>query len=354
MVRIANRLQQRGCVVKLCCGIATGACVALLDPKIEVIDLRKYRVVRALLPLCAVIRRTQPDAVYSTMQHANIIAALACRLSGINTKLVLREAVSVHQISEYSSVMQIVLKRLTKFSYRYADHIISVSEGVQRDLLIFLGYTRLEPAQLQRFQVIYNPIDPELKIRALEPMRPSPDLAIKDLPFVIGIGRLSKHKDFKTLIKAVSIVQRTHTIGVVILGEGEERNALEVLAAKLGVNTIFMPGFVDNIYPFLRHASVFVLSSRNEGLPNVLIEAQAMGLPLVATRCPSGPEEILDHGQLGELVPVGDATAMAAAIELQLTKNPPENYDEHVRTIQTRYELDSIVDRYLHAGGLQY
>lgn len=103
---------------------------------------------------------------------------------------------------------------------------------------------------------------------------------------------------------------------LVILGEGEERGRLERLARQLGVDgNLWMPGFVDNPFSFMKQADVFVLSSRWEGLPGVLIQAMACGTPVVSTNCPSGPEEILEGGKWGKLVPVGDEMALARAIE---------------------------------------
>jgi glycosyltransferase involved in cell wall biosynthesis len=100
-----------------------------------------------------------------------------------------------------------------------------------------------------------------------------------------------------------------------ILGEGEERSALETLIRNLGISDdVALPGFVDNPYPYLRQSAVFVLSSAWEGLPTVLIEALALGAPIVSTDCPSGPAEILRNGSYGSLVPVGDVEAMSDAI----------------------------------------
>jgi glycosyltransferase involved in cell wall biosynthesis len=133
------------------------------------------------------------------------------------------------------------------------------------------------------------------------------------------VGRLTEAKDFGTLIKAFAEVLKVKDCRLVILGEGEKRRELESLIESLNlVNKISMPGFVDNPYKYMRQASVFVLSSKWEGLPNVLIEAMACGTPLVATDCPSGPNEILQNGEYGLLVSVGDKDKMAEAILQQL------------------------------------
>jgi glycosyltransferase involved in cell wall biosynthesis len=107
---------------------------------------------------------------------------------------------------------------------------------------------------------------------------------------------------------------------------------------------VSLPGWVENPYPYMARASVFVLSSRWEGLPGVLIEALYCGAPLIATDCPSGPREILAEGRYGQLVPVGDVTALARAIETTLageTPHPP-------RESWQPFELDTVVDQYIN------
>jgi glycosyltransferase involved in cell wall biosynthesis len=99
------------------------------------------------------------------------------------------------------------------------------------------------------------------------------------------------------------------------LGEGEERAELEQLIRTLGLHEhVALPGFVDNPYAYMARATVFVLSSAWEGFSCVLVEAMACGCPVVSTDCPSGPAEILQGGRYGQLVAVGDASGMAAAI----------------------------------------
>ncbi len=100
-----------------------------------------------------------------------------------------------------------------------------------------------------------------------------------------------------------------------ILGQGRARERLLALAAELGVaEDVALPGFVPEPYAFMAHADLFAFTSRWEGLGFVIIEALAVGTPVVATDCPSGPREILQDGRIGPLVPVGDAAALAAAM----------------------------------------
>ena len=144
-------------------------------------------------------------------------------------------------------------------------------------------------------------------------------------------------------IWAFALVRRERTARLLILGEGPERPVLRALADSLGVGAdVDLPGWARNPYPYMRRAAAYVLSSRWEGLPSVLIEALFCGCPVIATDCPSGPREILEGGRHGALVPVGDAAALAGAIREALDGKIPrptpaswEPYDQ--RTVARRY-----------------
>ena len=137
----------------------------------------------------------------------------------------------------------------------------------------------------------------------------------EDSPLILGVGRLSHEKNFSMLIRAFALVRQSMQCKLLILGEGEERGNLEALSEALGVSDyVVMPGFVKNPYPYMARASLFVSPSLYEGLSNVIIESLALGLPVVSTRCPGGPADILLNGRAGPLVPVDDDRAMADAI----------------------------------------
>ena len=161
---------------------------------------------------------------------------------------------------------------------------------------------------------------------------------------MLAVGRLTEQKDFSTLIHAFAQVRQGHPARLLILGEGEERPALEALVRKLGLEQdVNFPGWVENPYPYMVRASLFVLSSRWEGLPTVLIEALCCGTPAVSTDCPSGPREILRGGQYGQLVPVGDADALARAIETALDDKAPSPPSESWQP----YDLENVVNQYI-------
>jgi glycosyltransferase involved in cell wall biosynthesis len=227
---------------------------------------------------------------------------------------------------------------LIRKSYPSADGIIAVSSGVADDLAEATGIPR------ESIDVIYNPVvTPEVATASREAVD-HPWLAPGEPPVVMGIGRLTPKKDFTTLLQAFAEVRREVPARLMILGEGPERAVLEGLVRTLDLAAnVALPGFVGNPYAYLARASLFVLSSRWEGLPTVLIEAMFCGAPVVSTDCPSGPREILNGGRYGRLVPVGDLAALAQAITAGITGNiqpaPPESW--------RAFELGVVADRYL-------
>jgi glycosyltransferase involved in cell wall biosynthesis len=164
------------------------------------------------------------------------------------------------------------------------------------------------------------------------------------VPVFVAAGRLRPQKDFPLLLRAFAKVRAERPVRLIILGEGPDRPGLEQLVAELGIGAdVDLPGAVTNPYAYMSRAVAFVLSSRWEGLPTVLVEALGCGAQVIATDCPSGPDEILAGGRYGTLIPVGDLGALVAAMRRVLdgeTVRPP---DESWRP----YRLDAVVEDFL-------
>jgi glycosyltransferase involved in cell wall biosynthesis len=225
--------------------------------------------------------------------------------------------------------------------YPRAERIVTVSGGVADDLATCTGLPRAT------IGTIYNPIlTTEIAEKAQVPISHT-WLPPTTLPVILGVGRLVPQKDFPTLLKAFAHVHMKYPSRLIILGEGRERAKLEALVSELGIaEDVSFPGFESNPYAFMARASVFVLSSAWEGLPNALIEALACGCPVVSTNCPSGPQEILDNGAFGPLVPVGDDWALAEAI-LHTLEHPPN--PERLRSRAAEFDIQTIAEKYLQA-----
>lgn len=262
----------------------------------------------------------------------------------VNTKIILtsRNNLLHYYLNKpdiYSKSIRGYLLRQFVWFYSWADHIVAVSQGVENALLV------ISKGKLKNIKVIYNPIvKEELYTKANASLIHS-WFQDGEPPVILGVGRLHKQKDFFTLIHAFALVYKYFPSKLLILGEGSDREQLELLISQLGLDTkISLPGFVDNPYPYMLKAKVFVLSSRWEGFPRALTEALALGTPVISTDCPSGPNEILADGKFGYLVPVGDASALANGILKTLIN--PINSD----TLKNRgkmFSCEATVNSYL-------
>nr|WP_293250959.1 glycosyltransferase [Panacagrimonas sp.] len=221
-----------------------------------------------------------------------------------------------------------------------ADAVVCVSQGLADDLRDNFG---VDPARLH---TIYNPAYRASFVAAAGDPVDHPWLAHKDRPVVIAAGRLHHVKGFDVLIDAFARLRTRLDARLLILGEGKARPELEAQVRALGLaEHVQLPGRVGTLAPWMARADLFVLSSRREGLPAVLIEALAVGMNVLATRCPSGPEEILEDGRWGRLVPVGDAAALADAMAQALQQPPPDR--QRLKDRAAEFSLDRALSRYL-------
>jgi glycosyltransferase involved in cell wall biosynthesis len=141
----------------------------------------------------------------------------------------------------------------------------------------------------------------------------------------MAIGRLTRQKNFGMLIEAFAIARKQSPMKLIILGEGPERRELEQLAAKLGLSAdVQIPGADPNPFRMLCRARALVLTSIWEGYPNVLLEARALGIPVIATAYDSSVSEILASAPGSQIVAKGDIQALATAISAAIMNPPPE------------------------------
>jgi glycosyltransferase involved in cell wall biosynthesis len=310
MLNLSCAFADMGRTVHLVLVTARGAYLDRVPDNVKVVDLRGRQTILALPALVSYLRRERPSVLLSALEHTSVVSLWARRLAGVATRIV----VCVHNnlSTDYliaKSVRKRVELQMVRLFYRFADSIIAVSHGVAADAAELIGLPR------DRVEVIYNPVvSDKLLEMAREPVD-HPWFAAGEPPVILSVGRLTAQKDQEMLLRAFAKMRASMRARLMILGEGEERVALESLARAMEIDAdVLMPGFVQNPFAYMSSATVFALSSKYEGLPTVLIEALASGTRVVSTNCPSGPEEILANGKYGKLVPVGDADAMAAAL----------------------------------------
>lgn len=288
------------------------------------------------------LRKHRPDVVLAASSLNG--AVLGRAISRTHTPVILR--VATHQSASSADDSHISSKALPgvrRRLFRHADAVVTNSKVGAADLQASLA---LGPDMVR---MINNPsADPEIKVRA-EVDTGHPWLADSSVPVAVTVGRLAPPKDVVTLLKALALVNQRVPCRLLILGEGVDRSNLENLVADLGLKeSVEFLGFVSNPWAYIARANLFLLSSKWEGSPNSLIEAMALGVPVIATDCPGGPSEILRRGELGRLVPVEDHEAFAGAW-LDVLNDPEKAGERAVAGSQhmALYDFDTVVGQFL-------
>ena len=352
LVHIANHSIQNGIPVDLVLNQVRGPYLSDLDTRIQIVDLDAIRIWKVLSRLITYLNIRQPGHLLSTLYRHNFLVLMAQSLVRSDAITVVREANNFSRSSRHRTQSGRLTDKLKvqadqlllPLLYRRAHQVVAISNGVRRDLIDAAGL----PDDL--VQTIHNPIDlTMIDDRASEPT--DHPWVGDDIPLVVSMGRLVAQKDFPTLIRAFADARQHEPMRLLILGEGNLRPDLEALCETLGVDDdVDLHGFVSNPFAILNDSDLFALTSRWEGFGNVFIEALALGLPVVATDCPSGPAEILEDGRFGTLCEIGDTRAVSSAI-LQALNDPPDPARQRRRAAD--FSVDQVVPRYWDALGLK-
>jgi len=321
LVRLASQLADEGVKLDLVLAeTATGPYQELLSNRVRLIELGAPHALLSVRRLARYLRTERPETLLSALNYPNIVASMAVKLARVNVRFITSARnVITPALPHVSLAKRIALPSLLRVAFRSSQQVICVSEGVSADV------GRITGLPGERRPVIYNPLDTAAVARKADEPLEHPWILPGQPPLVLGSGRLVKQKGFRTLLQAFSIVRSTRPCRLVILGEGPERAALAEMAHSLDVaEDVYLPGFDENPYRWMRRAAVFTLSSYHEGFPSVLLEAMACGVQVVSTDCPSGPAEILEGGKWGQLVPIADESAMAKALVSAMTTDAPD------------------------------
>ena len=339
MLDVASGLAERDLTVDLVTIRGDGPLSDQVPPHVRLVDLRAKRALVSLPPLLRYLRHSRPDVLISTGTTANVVALIARLCSSRRMQLIVRESNTLSSAIDASRGWERAVLKAYTWLLPAAGVVVANSSGSATDLQGTVPRLRSPVA------VIHNPVvwDDHLDRAALPVDHPW--LNNHEVPVVLAAGRLVPQKDFGTLLRAVSQLAEERDVRLIVIGEGPERAALNRLAKKLGIESIVdFPGFQLQPLSFMARARVFALSSRYEGSPNVLIQAMGTGTPLVSTDCPNGPREILEDGQWGKLVPVGDWTALARAIGETLDR--PASSEELIQRASD-FSAESSIDLYL-------
>ena len=339
MLTLAEAFSDQGVLVDLVLVKAEGEYLHMVPEGVRVVDLDSHRTLTAIPKFLRYVCRERPPVLLSTLLTTDLAALVAKLIRGKQLRVVIRQAITFTDALDVPEFRHGLYMRLVRLLMPVADAIVAVSDGVADDL------RAQAPRAATKIITIYNPVvAPGLSEQAAAPVE-HPWFGDGGAPVILAAGRLAPQKDYPTLLRAFAEVVRSRSARLVILGQGPERESLLELAARLGIEDRFdLPGFDVNPFRYMARASVFVLSSRYEGFPNVLAQAMACGAPVVSTDCRSGPSEMLEGGRWGRLVPVGDWRAMARAIVETLDDPLPS---EELRARASVYSVEASVERYL-------
>lgn len=254
------------------------------------------------------VRSTRPDAILSKLVFTNEVAAAGNLLSLTGTPfVVVEEAV---QSIELATLSRPALRSAAlRWAYRRANTVVAPSPGVADDLRDEVG------VRARALEVIPNMIELD-SIERAGAERPDHPFSGSDLPLVVTMGRLVPEKGQADLLSAVALLGQRRPCNLLVLGDGEDRARLEAASAELGIaDRVAFAGFLPNPFGVVAQADVFVSPSHSESFGNALIEAMALGVPVVSTRVPHGPEWIITDGSTGIFAEPRDPADLARKVE---------------------------------------
>ena len=315
MVRLANQLAVMGDDIEMILLTGGGSNKAFLSTSVTLTELKTRRTLQSILPLRVRLKESNPDLILSVLTHVNLITAIVCASLGWSQRLSVseRNTFSLDKIVNRTNIMKAAYA-IAPFVYRWLPNpVIAVSQGVADDLVACTVVREKDVV------IAPNPVITEATIEAAKQDAQHPWLIEKTTKVIVAVGRLSHQKGFDMLIDAFFHINSNVNAKLIIFGKGELKGTLLKQIKNLRLEKrVSLAGYSYNPIAEIKHADLFVLSSRFEGSPNVLVEAMSVGTPVVAFDCPSGPFEILDGGYIAPLVSNGNVIELAKAIKASL------------------------------------
>ena len=306
-----------------------GLYLDFLQNDVEIIDIKTPRIRHALKPILKQIRKRKPDIVFSGFGEVNAYLSLFIKLFP-KTKFIARET---------NVVSQHVTRREIRFFYKFYNNynkIICQSDDMMNDLV--------ENFKIKKDKLIKinNPVDFNFIQEKLENVR-KPESYREGYKNVVAIGNLSSRKGFDNLLKVFKFL-KNEKILLHILGDGKDKELLHQMKSDFGLENVIFHGIQKNPYPFLKFADLFVLSSRYEGFPNVLLEAGACGTYALANNCKGGIHEIIQPKINGEISDIENHEVFAAKI-VEILEQIHDS-EAIKNSIQSRFSKEIILDKY--------
>lgn len=335
---LANEFVRKGQNVDLILLKAEGEFLTELDSRINVINLNTTQLLTALVKLIGYLQFTRPDVLLVLMWPLTIIGIIAYKLAKLNGKVITSEHTTFSKSPLYNSKFKsLIFKISLKLIYPLADNRLAVSNGVADDI------AREGWLNRNSIKVIFNPV--ELNPTTFTHNESQEAWKEYSGKKIVAVGSLKVEKDYPNLLKAFAMLLQQQDAHLSLVGQGKLLTSLKKITQELNIeNNVSFIGFSRKASAWIESADLFVLSSLQEGLPMVLIEALAVGTPIVSTDCESGPREILEDGKYGILVPVNDPKALAEAMLKSLNESHDKDY---LRQRASAFSVDKIANQYL-------
>ena len=326
---IANHLPREQFEPKLMLLRKEGGYLEFLKDDVEIIDLKIQRIRNSLRPILKEIKNRKPDIVFSGFGEVNAYLSLFIKLFP-KTKFIARET---------NVVSQHVTRREIRFFYKFYNNyhkIICQSDDMMNDLMENFKIKK------EKLVKINNPVDFDF-IQGKLNHSEKPESFNDEFKNIVAIGNLSARKGFDNLLKVFSYL-KNEKIKLHILGDGADKEFLHQLKKDLNLENVIFHGRQKNPYQFLKFVDLFILSSRYEGFPNVLLEAGACGTYSLANNCPGGILEIVQNGINGEIDDIENHEKFAYKILEILSQNHDKEAIQH--SIQSRFSKEIILKKY--------
>jgi glycosyltransferase involved in cell wall biosynthesis len=336
--QLANYLAKCGYKVDVVLIHKRGTLLERLDKRVNVIELGCSHSIFSVPYLVRYLNKNKPDVMLSTLKENNVMSVIAKLLSKSKTSLILREANTLSaELNFEKPIMRFVKTMLIKFSYPKANNIIALSNSMKLDICTFTS------AIPESVKVIYNPVDSmfnQERARNKLPIKIEPGRKL-----IVSMARVVPQKGYKEILDALVIAQNSLDDYLFVgIGAGPYICEFEEYSRLIGIeNKVLFIGHLENPFPILAKADCFVLASYFEGMPNSLLQAMSLGVPVVSTDSPGAAREILVDGKYGALVPLGDSTKLAESIVSAI--NFPKT--SSVRFVEENFKAEKILFDYL-------
>ncbi|HAU92750.1 MAG TPA: glycosyltransferase [Alteromonas sp.] len=307
----------------------------------------KKKLLASIINVLRVQQTVRPDVSVSFLVRANVSNIIA-GLIGRYCPVVICERMHLdsHLDNQFTGLKRAIAKAIPKLFYRFTDKALGVSTGVTKNLLDSFNLPR------HKAHTIFNPYDLQLisEQGTCEPEFPLP------ADFIISVGRLTPAKNMQLLIEAY--LESNETASLCILGTGEIKEQLEAyIKQRKADDRVKLLGYAQNPFAIVAKAKYFISASTNEGFPNALLEAMALGRPCIMSNCPSGPSEIMAEEsdyytsemtpeKFGVLVPLNNKLELARAMNYFQSTDKRERYSFLAEKRSKNFAIETITKEY--------